>query len=59
MFGNERHEIDRCPTVDSAALFHDPAVGERSFPPDPDIEVLVQDYKDKIDDLKTDSVLKD
>jgi pimeloyl-ACP methyl ester carboxylesterase len=30
-----------------AALFHDPAVGEKVFPPDPDIEVLVQDYKDK------------
>jgi pimeloyl-ACP methyl ester carboxylesterase len=30
-----------------AALFHDPAIGESVFPPDPDIEVLVQDYKDK------------
>lgn len=30
-----------------AALFHDAAVGERVFPPDPDIEALVQDYKDK------------
>lgn len=30
-----------------AALFHDPAVGEKIFPPDPDIDALVQDYKDK------------
>jgi pimeloyl-ACP methyl ester carboxylesterase len=30
-----------------AALFHDPVVGEKVFPPDPDIDVLVQDYKDK------------
>ena len=30
-----------------AALFHDRAVGERVYPPDPNVEVLVQDYKDK------------
>jgi pimeloyl-ACP methyl ester carboxylesterase len=30
-----------------AALFHDASVGERVFPPDPEIDVLVQDYKDK------------
>jgi pimeloyl-ACP methyl ester carboxylesterase len=30
-----------------AALFHDQAVGEKVFPPDPDIDTLVQDYKDK------------
>jgi pimeloyl-ACP methyl ester carboxylesterase len=30
-----------------AALFHNPAVGEKVLPPDPDIDMLVQDYKDK------------
>jgi pimeloyl-ACP methyl ester carboxylesterase len=29
------------------ALYDDPAVGEKALPPDPDLEVLVQDYKDK------------
>jgi pimeloyl-ACP methyl ester carboxylesterase len=31
----------------AAALFHDAAVAERAFPPDPDVDVLVQEYKDK------------
>ena len=31
----------------AAALFHDPAVAKRVFPPDPDVDVLVQEYKDK------------
>jgi pimeloyl-ACP methyl ester carboxylesterase len=31
----------------ASALFHDPAVAERAFPPDPDVEALVQEYKDK------------
>jgi hypothetical protein len=30
-----------------ATLFHDPAVGEHAFPPDPGIDVLVQEYKDR------------
>lgn len=37
--------MTRAETID--AMFHDHTVGERVFPLDPDIDVLVQDYKDK------------
>ncbi len=34
-------------TETAEALFHDRTLGERAFPADPDVDVLVQDYKDK------------